>query len=191
MLLINPGERMMGSQRHDELQSLAGSTPLADASVPVSVPRTAPSCSRMIASYLAHIEHLLDGGRWQAARREAADLPQIAVALAHPHLLSSPERVRLWCQEWLQGSTDPEHLCQLVLRESVPARALRRLQLHRLARTVPREAVAVRSDGLAAADADAAQLSTTLVAATRHWYARSACHDPTVQSNLARLAVLR
>jgi hypothetical protein len=29
------------------------------------------------------------------------------------------------------------------------------------------------------------------VGAARRWYARSGCHDPTVQSNLARLAVLR
>jgi hypothetical protein len=30
-----------------------------------------------------------------------------------------------------------------------------------------------------------------LVDAARRWYARSACHDSTVQANLARLAVLR
>jgi hypothetical protein len=34
-------------------------------------------------------------------------------------------------------------------------------------------------------------MSTALIEAARRWYARSACHDPTVQANLARLAVLR
>jgi hypothetical protein len=145
----------------------------------------------MIASYLAHIEHLLEGQRWEAARREASDLPQIAVALAHPQLRSSPERVRQWCQDWILADAECEHLCQLVSCESVPALALRRLQLHRLARTPPREGSTLFNEGLAAGESDAAQLSTTLVEATRRWYARSACHDATVQSNLARLAVLR
>ena len=39
--------------------------------------------------------------------------------------------------------------------------------------------------------AEAVQTGRTLVEATRRWYARSGVHDPTVQTNLARLAVLR
>jgi hypothetical protein len=34
-------------------------------------------------------------------------------------------------------------------------------------------------------------MGAALVEATRRWYARSGVHDPTVQENLARLAVLR
>ena len=34
-------------------------------------------------------------------------------------------------------------------------------------------------------------MCTALTEAARRWYARNACHDPTVQANLARLAVLR
>lgn len=170
----------MEPQRHDELQTL-----------PAGPPRTTPSCSRMLASYLAQIEHLLERRRWQAARREASDLPQIAVALAHPQLRSSPERVREWCQEWLREHADYEHLCHLALCESVPAPALRRLQLHRLTRSIPSGGNPTWGGALCAGDAYAAHLSTTLVGATRRWYARSGCHDPTVQINLARLAVLR
>jgi len=34
-------------------------------------------------------------------------------------------------------------------------------------------------------------IATALIEAAKRWYARSACHDPIVQANLARLAVLR
>lgn len=192
----------MGEQPHDDAGPQAAGPPQAadpaptagPPGAPVSAPRTSlPSSSRMIASYLAHIEALLEGQRWQAARREASDLPQIAVALAHPQLRSSPERVRQWCQAWLLPECAAyEGLCALVPCETVPGPALRRLQLHRLAPpALPRHASAVWPDTLPAEEALAAHLSATLVGATRRWYARSACHDATVQSNLARLAVLR
>jgi hypothetical protein len=144
----------------------------------------------MIESYLAHIEHLLEKQRWEAARREASDLPHIAVALGHPLLRSSPEHARQWCADWVLADTDCEHVCQLVPCESVPVPALRRLQLHRLLR-IPKKGSTLLNAGVAASASDAAQLATTLVDATRRWYARSGCHDATVQSNLARLAVLR
>jgi hypothetical protein len=174
---------MMAEQRAKG--TLAGAT----------APPLSPSRSRMLASYLAHIEHLLGGRRWQAARREAFDLPQIAVALSDPQLRSSPQRVRQWCQEWvLTGCCvgDPERLGPLDTAESVvPAEALKRLRLHRLARTAPQELSAALRGSPAHEDAEAALISTRLVDATRRWYARSACRDATVQSNLARLAVLR
>jgi len=154
-----------------------------------------PSRSRMLAGYLAHVEHLLDRRRWQAARREACDLPQIAVALADPQLRSSAQRVSQWCQQWVRAgccACNPERLCQLHSSESaVPSQALTRLRLHRLARTAPQELGAALRGVPEDAYRDAAQISTGLVAATRLWYARSGCHDVTVQSNLARLALLR
>jgi hypothetical protein len=171
----------MAEQRHDEPDPRSATG---------SARQTSPSCSRMLTSYLAHIEQLLEEGRWEAARREAVDLPQIAVALADPQLRSSPERVQQWCHEWLLPEGGYERL--VLPCESVPTLALRRLQLHRLApRTPPREVGVLWPHSLPAEDAQAAQLSTTLVSAARRWYARSACRDATVQSNLARLAVLR
>ena len=75
--------------------------------------------------------------------------------------------------------------------DRVPLRALRRLQLRRNARTLPRGFRAVRAAQLSPRDSDSASMCAALLAAARRWYARTACHDPVVQANLARLAVLR
>jgi hypothetical protein len=161
----------------------------------------------MLASYLTDIEQLLDQHRCDAALREACDLPRIAVALADPHLRSSPEPVRTWCQEWIRppgaerdaqgldyerlahGLT--ERIAQLAGAESVPVRALRRLQLRRHLRTAPRGFLPGRAGNLAPRDTETVELCAALVEAARRWYARSGCHDSAVQVNLARLAVLR
>src|SRR5256885_275146 len=74
-----------------------------------SHPRAVPCSSRMLTNYLADIEQLLSEHRWDAALREAFDLPQIAVALADPQLRSSSERVKRWCGEWVRAlETDRE-----------------------------------------------------------------------------------
>jgi hypothetical protein len=75
--------------------------------------------------------------------------------------------------------------------DAVPMKALRRLQLRRHARTAPRGFRASRAVDLSPRDSEAFDMGTALIEAARRWYARSACHDPTVQANLARLAVLR
>ena len=62
---------------------------------------TLPSTSRMITNYLADIEHLLDSQRWDLARRDALELPGIAVALADAQLAASAARAREWCERWL------------------------------------------------------------------------------------------
>jgi len=168
---------------------------------------TSPSSSRMIATYLTDIEQMLDEERWDAALREASDLPRIAVALADPGLRSPGEQVEHWCQEWVQlpgakreaPGTDYERLKRGVTdravptaeREPVPTRALRRLQLRRHVRNPPRGFRAERAPTLPPADTEVAQMGAALVEAARRWYARSGVHDPTVQGNLARLAVLR
>ncbi len=167
----------------------------------------APSSSRMFAANLDDIEQLLDAQRREPALREALDLPRVAVALADPHLRCTREQVRRWCEEWIRppgaerdaqgldyerlfrGIT--ERLAQLADSEGVPMRALRRLQLRRHARTVPRGFRARRSADLPARESEAFDMCAALIEAARRWYARSACHDPIVQANLARLAVLR
>jgi hypothetical protein len=169
-------------------------------------PRTAPSSSRMFASYLSDIERLLDEQRWERALRAAGDLPQIAVALADPGLRSSGEQVHQWCQEWIRPlgaerdahGVDFERLSRSLAERvqlppapaAVPMHALRRLQLSRHARTLPR-GFAWRAENLSSSEAETVEMCTALLEAARRWYARSACHDPTVQANLARLAVLR
>jgi hypothetical protein len=172
-------------------------------------PRTSPSSSRMLTSYLVDIEQLLDEQRWEAALREAFDLPQIAVALADPQLRSSGNRVKAWCHEWIrpQGADRDsqelhyERVCNIVCEradrnegsalDTVPTLALRRLRLRRLVRIPPRGFSPERARSPDPEAADTVEICSTLVEAARRWYGHSACHDATVQVNLARLAVLR
>jgi hypothetical protein len=168
--------------------------------------RAAPSSSRMLASYLSDIERLLEEQRWDAAQREALDVPRLAVALADAQLQCSAEQVDTWCQEWLRPSgaerdaqgVESERLMQQVqelLRtrtaEGIPMRALRRLQLRRHLRVLPRGFPAAAHNALTPAENTTQEICSGLLEAARRWYARTACHDPVVQANLARLAVLR
>ena len=163
---------------------------------------TAPSSSRMLASYLTDIEQLLDEQRWDAALREACDLPRIAVALSDPGLRCSGADVGTWCARWLPGpdavnaGSDAQPAVKAPATEpgapaAVPALALRRLQLRRHVRTPPCGYRQRPDDTLDPQEAQSAETGLALIGAARRWYARSGCHDPTVQSNLARLAVLR
>jgi len=168
--------------------------------------RVAPSSSRMLTSYLSDIEQLLDEQRWEAALREALDLPQIAVALSDRHWSASGERIKVWCDEWIRPadpdrnahSADYEHACSTVLARNVegeeanvPSLALKRLRLRRHARTPPRGFSFEPSGTLGPEGSNATNTCSILVEAARRWYAHSAVHDPVVQANLARLAVLR
>jgi hypothetical protein len=154
----------------------------------------------MLASYLTDIEQLLDEQRWDAALREACDLPRIAVALSDPELRCSCEEVGSWCAQWLpDAEAAPGNHDRSVASPTgaaagpaeVPAHALRRLQLRRHVRTPPRGYRPRQDDRLDPQEAQSAETGLALIGAARRWYARSGCHDPTVQSNLARLAVLR
>ena len=109
-----------------------------------------PSSSRMLASYLTDIEQLLDEQRWDAALREACDLPRIAVALSDPELRCSGDAGRPVVPS-VDSAAEPDapdaRLRQPVpgveagapspAPTSVPTRALRRLQLRRHVRTPP------------------------------------------------------
>lgn len=168
---------------------------------------TSPSSSRMFASYLLSIEQLLDARRWEAALREARDLPRIAVALADPHLRSSSESVTTWCQDWIRPpgaerdaqGLQYERLVQqisdrvapLADAEPVATRALRRLQLARNLRSRPQSFSRRATAALPPREAEALESCTVLLDAARRWYARCAVHDRTSQTNLARLAVFR
>ena len=161
----------------------------------------------MFASYLTDVERLLDEHRSEVALREALDLPRLAVALGNSRLRASTEQVTQWCGEWIhppgaehdaQG-LDYERLtrriaersAELAADEPVPMRALRRLQLRRHVRMPPRGFVPENRAYLTAREAETAEICEALLEASARWYARSACHDPAVQNNLSRLAVLR
>ena len=167
---------------------------------------SSPSSSRMFAAYLADIEQLLDAQRREPALRQALDLPRIAVALADTQLRCSAEALQRWCEQWIRPpgaerdaqGVDHERIAKGIEERlktadchGVPMPALRRLQLRRHARTAPRGFRARPRPDLSARDTEAFETCTALIEAARRWYARSACHDPTVQANLARLAVLR
>jgi hypothetical protein len=160
----------------------------------------------MLTSYLADIEQLLDEQQWEAALREALDLPQIAVALSDSRLSASRDRVRAWCDEWVRPSdpdlnancADYERVSTTVMSrlvqeegDAVPSLPLKRLRLRRHARTPPRGFSFDRSANLGAEANNAIDTCSILVEAARRWYAHNAVHDSTVQANLARLAVLR
>lgn len=157
----------------------------------------APSSSRMLASYFTDIEQLLDDQSWDAALREACDLPRIAVALSDPELRCSGEDVATWCRQWLRPPAEDgnaglsAHHSAVGDAPAVPTRALRRLQLRRHVRSRPRGFRREHEAGLEHEAAQTVATARALVAAARRWYARSGCHDATVQVNLARLAVLR
>jgi len=167
------------------------------------------SSSRMVASYLTDVEQLIEAQRWDAALCEAYDLPRIAVALTDPTLHSSGEQEKVWCEQWIRPTDthaghealDYERLRRTVCEhiesedpvepQTVPAGALRRLRLRRHVRLAPRGFIPESSPAPDPEKSETAQICTALVDAARRWYARSACHDSVVQSNLARLAVLR
>jgi hypothetical protein len=161
----------------------------------------------MVTNYLADIEQMLDEQNWQGAVRESLDLPRIAVALADPELHSSDDRIEKWCADWVRPlktdgdarSSDQERLCQELLarvdargaQDGVPASALRRLRMRRLARTPPS---GFSNERLRADDAEgkeAVDVCTTVVDAVRRWYSFDASRDPVVQANLGKLAILR
>jgi hypothetical protein len=165
----------------------------------------------MLDAYLGDIEYLMRERLWAEAVPLALALPHICVAIGNPALRSSPHDYLEWCQNWVRPSrTDStatvptaDALFRLAQARAevpddetgtvVPAAALRRLRLRRLARATPlrrRNALSelVRMDAALEPEREAALV---LVDAVRRWYADRGALDTMVQSNLARLAVLR
>jgi hypothetical protein len=167
--------------------------------------------SRMLDAYLGDIEYLMRERLWSEAVPLALALPHICVAISDPALRSSPHDYLEWCQNWVRPSrtdstaTVPTADVLFRLAQSraevsddesgtvVPAAALRQLRLRRLTRATllrRRSAISelVRIDAAHEPEREAALV---LVDAVRRWYADRGALDVTVQSNLARLAILR
>jgi hypothetical protein len=163
--------------------------------------------SRMLESYLGDIEYLVRERIWPEAVPLALALPHICAALAHRDLLSSRDRYLAWCEEWVRPLEDNPSIAlptpaelyrmaeqhgverQLNGSEGVPLNGLRQLRLRRLSRAAPprrRVSLTEIADPSGAPEACAALLD-----AVRRWYGDWAAGDTTVQTNLARLAVLR
>jgi hypothetical protein len=165
--------------------------------------------SRMLENYLGDIEYLLREQRFAEAAPLAVALPHICAALAHADLVSSQLAYREWCETWVRpleddtsltvpGPADLERLAEsygiereLAARPGVPALALRRLRLRRLARAAPlrrRGTLPAASD---ARDEAVREACVALLEAVRRWYHDYGSRNAVVQTNLARLAVLR
>jgi hypothetical protein len=167
--------------------------------------------SRMLDSYLTDIEYLMRERLWSEAVPLALALPHICVAIGDSALRSSPDEYLKWCQNWVRPSrtdttaTVPTADALFRLAQSraevsddesgtvFPAAALRQLRLRRLTRATP---LRRKSDISELVRIDAAQepereAAIALVDAVRRWYADRGALDGTVQTNLARLAILR
>jgi hypothetical protein len=167
--------------------------------------------SRMLDAYLGDIEYLMGERLWTEAVPLALALPHICVAIGDPALRSSPEHFLEWCQNWVRPSrtdstaTVPTADALFRLAQSraevlddesgtaVPAAALRQLRLRRLTRATPQRRKSPISDllRLDAAMEPEREAAMALVDAVRRWYADRGAMDAMVQSNLARLAILR
>ena len=167
--------------------------------------------SRMLDAYLGDIEYLMRERLWSEAVPLALALPHICVAIGNSALRSSPDEYLKWCQNWVRPSrtdttaTVPTADALFRLAQSraevpddesgtvFPQAALRQLRLRRLTRATPlrrKSAISelVRTDAAQEPEREAA---IALVDAVRRWYADRGALDGTVQTNLARLAILR
>jgi hypothetical protein len=183
----------------------------AEGSLPVSVAHAAerPRSSRMLDSYLADIEYLMRAQLWKRAAPLALALPHICSALSSADLVSSADAYRAWCENWVRPLRDDTSLTapspaelermaaecavepDLAHHAGVPVRALRQLRLRRLSRAALPRGRAPLALAAQASDERASEACLALVQAVRRWYRDWAARDPVLQTNLARLAVLR
>ncbi len=189
------------SQRESEAESLP----------PAAVARSGPrhGSSRMLESYLGDIEYLMREQLWTEAAPLALALPHICAALSNTDLVSSPDAYRDWCEAWVRPPQDDTSMStpsadelyrmaedrsvepELARRAGVPAKALRQLRLRRLSRAAPPRRRISLLDASDASDDPAREACLTLLGAVRRWYGEWAARAAVVQTNLARLAVLR
>jgi hypothetical protein len=158
-----------------------------------------PTRSKMVDTYLADVAWKLATAQVNEARKLAVRLPQIGVALSNAELHSSQAAYEDWCAKWV-GSTKPHATYAQWFAEAgesagesadqTPFAALQALRLRRTLREVPPPQLPPTSV-LPLEDQPAAEDCEALLHAARKWYGQEGRHDPVVQSNLARLGVLR
>jgi hypothetical protein len=163
--------------------------------------------SKMLESYLGDIEYLIRERQWTEAVPLALALPHICAALADPGLRSSRAAFLAWCESWVRppkadmsmSALSPDVLYRMACETTseldglaaVPVEALRQLRLRRLSRAAPPRRRVSLQEMTEIADAPAREACVALLDGVRRWYSDWAALDPTVQNNLARLAVLR
>jgi hypothetical protein len=152
----------------------------------------------MLDVYAGDIAGMLVEGRQESAERAALAIPHIAVALADAMLHSSDAAYVEWCRKWVQPELDTAIYQDWCNRtdacergsHGVPFAALRSLRLRRWAREVPTPTVTSETDAAPKPGTPRAVTCALLGAAFR-WYEQDGRYQTVVQTNLARLGVLR
>jgi hypothetical protein len=164
----------------------------------------------MLENYLTDLEYLVSERMWNEALPLALALPHICVSLADTSLKSSREGFVKWCESWLYPlfteslsapptadelfalSRERAGFSELEASTGVPLEALKRLRLRRHARPAPpRRRAALEEMPETVGEDPSHNICIYIMHAVHHWYDDWASFDPTVQTNLARLAILR
>jgi hypothetical protein len=160
--------------------------------------RPYPARSKMLDVYAGDIAGMLVEGRQENAERAAIAIPHIAVALADSSLHSSCSAYLDWCRKWVQPDFDVTVYQEWFARSSeaehggngVPFGALRSLRLRRWAREVPTLSVGSEAEP-APKPSTPRGVTCALLGAAFRWYEQEGRYQTVVQTNLARLGVLR
>ena len=152
-----------------------------------------PARSKMLDMYAADIAGMLTEKHHGEAERHALAIPHIAVALTNAGLQSSCASYEDWCARWVQPRFEPATYkgwcAQTGEQESgVPFVALRALRLQRRARETPAQFIPSEFPPSAS---HAQTITRALLGAVCRWYEQEGRYQPAVQTNLARLGVLR
>ena len=160
-----------------------------------SRPAHYPARSKMLDMYTVDISRMLAEGRSAGAEEAALAIPHVAVALADPALQSSRMLYQEWCSRWVQPDFGAPAYGEWSARNKecahgsdVPFAALRTLRLQRRARELP--VPDLNPDRLTATRA-AQAVTLALLGAVCRWYDQEGRYNAIVQTNLARLGVLR
>lgn len=149
----------------------------------------------MLDMYVGDVGRMLACRQYESAEAAALTLPHIAAALTDAGLLSSCDAYYDWCARWIQpdfGAAAYEEWCRRSgfagTVFSVPFEALRALRLRRWAREVSSP---FPQPGTTAALPEPQIVTCALLGAAFRWYEQEGRYDPVVQTNMARLGVLR
>jgi hypothetical protein len=156
-----------------------------------------PARSKMLDVYASDIALLLADGDVESAERQALAIPHIAIALSDAGLQSSRASYVAWCTRWVQpdfGGSAYEVWCRRSgecdgNESGVPFFGLRALRLRRRTREVHARFTAAESS--AGVPCDGSALTRALLGAEFRWYEQEGRYQSVVQTNLARLGVLR
>lgn len=156
-----------------------------------------PARSKMLDMYTGDIARMLMDGKFEAAEQTAVSIPHVAVALTDAALQSSSAAYQEWCTKWVQpdfGAAAYKVWCAKSKEAEhdgvgVPFIALRTLRLQRRARELP---TPILEPQPGAVDPHSSQgVTCALLGAICRWFEQEGRHQQIVQTNLARLGVLR